>query len=334
MRGGSDDLMDAARAPDGGAAGGETWYRGTAADKPLEPGLGGAIWLSDNADVANRYSADAYLRTRQRGQVYDFPQVQPRNPLEIDMRGEPIMALYGRLRRDLGVEGEYADVLRQVRERGHDAIVIRNVRDQYTPGGRGGPQTQLAVLDPAILGEPHVFGRPWRAPDAPNAARAPDGGASGAGNAYREQLRAEGFDVDRPLFHGTTADFDEFSTATLRDERGIHLADDHETANFFAGMGQNGRVVPVYVRGRLREHVGPTGSAVDGTIRLAREAGDAGVIVTYPGTARTGFRPRREIIVFDPANIRPQIGRAPDAPNAGPSRPPPRPRPPPRRPQR
>jgi len=234
----------ATRAPDGGAAGGETWYRGTAADKPLEPGLGGAIWLSDNADVANRYSADAYLRTRQRGQVYDFQQVQPRNPLEIDMRGEPIMALYGRLRRDLGVEGEYADVLRQVRERGHDAIVIRNVRDQYTPGGRGGPQTQLAVLDPAILGEPHVFGRPWRAPDAPNAGpprppprlpgRASDGSVlpirpsepfrnsmRGGSDDLVDAARAPGAGRQRG-FHGSLSNFDRFDSRYIGTGKGLN----------------------------------------------------------------------------------------------------------------
>jgi len=119
------------------------------------------------------------------------------------------------------------------------------------------------------------------------------------------RARRLGFDTETPLYHGTTADFAEFNGgANLRDTRGIHLADDPETANFFAGMGQNGRVMPVYVRGRLREHVGPTGSAIEATIRQARAAGDAGVSVTYPGTSRNGFRPRREIIVFDPSNIR------------------------------
>lgn len=80
---------------------------------------------------------------------------------------------------------------------------------------------------------------------------------------YRETLRARGFDVDRPLYHGTASDFAEFDLAHGgrnfggRDSRmAVSLtsepwnASDYATGVTADGLGANVR--PVFAKGRFK----------------------------------------------------------------------------------
>lgn len=187
-----------------------------------------------------------------------------------------------------------------------------------------------------------------RTPMEMNAAQAlPDGGPVQAGrDAYQAQLRADGFDIDRPLYHGTGADFESFDAARGgqnfggRDARlGVSLTPEPWNASDYAmdtaHRGGAPNVRPVFARGRFKEvterelaaMAGEEISQLEAMARFAERARAEG----YDGIAVHGVargQPTVEYKVFPDAdggfsNIRPRFGGenpSRTGPNAGTSR--------------
>lgn len=208
----------------------------------------------------------------------------------------------------------------------------------------------IETLEPRLADGPDAG-----APVTSNASTAPDGGASGAGNAYREQLRAEGFNVDEPVYHGTNADFEHFDPARasgqgMYGDGAGYFATAPQWANEFA-RGEGANVRQVYVRGNIFDtgrhtasHRGSPALIAD-YARLYQQKGmdfaasgierhlqngnflaayqqavrDLGTFAElgYDGVRGASSLAGDEIVVFSPDNIAPRW-RAPDAPNASP----------------
>jgi hypothetical protein len=162
--------------------------------------------------------------------------------------------------------------------------------------GRGPNDMQPPSINSAPEG--NVPSRRLGEPDAP------DAGAGRGGNAYLDDLRAQGFDVETPYYHGTQAQIGDGGLRVTENAQdgGIWLSGEPETANGFAARpwindGYGGQVMPVYVRGRFAENMKPS---------QARAEGYDGV----RGRGRTG----ETLLVFDPSNIVSRYGPAPNAP--------------------
>lgn len=151
-------------------------------------------------------------------------------------------------------------------------------------------------------------------------ANAPDAGARGGGQADIEQLRAQGFNVDEPLFHGTGADIDGPLRPTVDHPRGtaVYTATNRDMAQSYAdsARGGNPNVVEMYARGRVASEqdwhhayaeanpAGASGSNIDKNNRavaLLRERGFSGV------------RDGQEVAVWNPSDL----VRAPARPDGG-----------------
>lgn len=161
--------------------------------------------------------------------------------------------------------------------------------------------------------------------------RAPDVGGGRGGNAYVEQLRAEGFNVDLPLYHGTDRDFADFDRARVGENYGdrsfgISFTPDPEEAWRYAGKRGGGSVIrPVYVRYRNPlVFDAPNARAANETIDAAARRGDLAKAIAEaeaagrPYDAIVGMGPNDEVFqvnILNPSDVAPRVGRAP-GPNA------------------
>jgi hypothetical protein len=166
------------------------------------------------------------------------------------------------------------------------------------------------------------------------APRGPDAGASAERTVYLETLRAEGFDVERPFYHGTDRDFDQFDTARAGENYGdrsigVSLTPNPEEAWRYAGRRGTGAVIrPVYVRYRNPlVFDAPDARTGNETIDTAARRGDIARMLAeaesrgepYDAIIAQGG-PNEEIFqvnILDAANIRQRFGRAPARPDGG-----------------
>ena len=191
--------------------------------------------------------------------------------------------------------------------------------------GKEGKPYELYPLDRPRLAEITSDGLPPR-PDA--------------GGDWREHLRTQGFDVDRPLYHGTGAEFDNFDASRGgqnfggRDSRlGVSLTSEPWNASDYAldtvHKGGAPNVRPVFARGRFKDVTErelaavageemPVAEAMARASEQARAEGFDGLAVH--GVARG--QPTIEYKVFPDAdggfsNIAPRYGRSPSPPDRG-----------------
>jgi len=168
------------------------------------------------------------------------------------------------------------------------------------------------------------------------------GGASGAGqNAYREQLRADGFDVETRLYHGRSSDFAELRLG--RNDGPIYLTDRPDVADIYADAAQRRwpgydnagpNVMPVFVRRQnplVVSDLGPNGDhgylrdnlaeALGLPLRSSRKELRAAAVerghdvIEVRNMADLGGE-QTQYLVLRPENVRSAIGPAPDAPNS------------------
>lgn len=165
-----------------------------------------------------------------------------------------------------------------------------------------------------------------------SAADGPDAGQSGAGQqAYVQQLRDQGFDVDGEWYHGTQledgTEITQFDVSRAgqgkgtAEERAIWLADSGPNARPYAktSLYRNAAIYPVYVRGRMMrfDAEGRTydwSGWVTETLERARSEGYDGVVFENMREPLSGGGD--QLAVFDPANIAFKYGRA-NAPDGG-----------------
>ena len=136
---------------------------------------------------------------------------------------------------DAGPSGWSTDHMAKVaRREGYDSVLLQNVESV-----RGSPADELVLLNENQF-------RPQ-----------PDGGSVRGENSYREGLRAEGFDTEAPLFHGTTREFDDFDLNAPQSDgvdlygRGVYLTSDADFAGrSFASEFSGGQpnIRPVFAR--------------------------------------------------------------------------------------
>ena len=123
-----------------------------------------------------------------------------------------------------------------------------------------------------------------------------------------QRAREQGFDVDTPLYHGTTKDFDQF--APSKDGalgEGIYLTKNPSFAGQYA-RGDNANIRPVYARGpRASESEWfDLFTEVSGQLPPSATVADidAKVIPILKSRGYTGIESDTAIVVFDPSNIR------------------------------
>lgn len=142
--------------------------------------------------------------------------------------------------------------------------------------------------------------------------------------AYLEGLRSQGFDVERPLYHGTVGDFLELDPqyAKYRSDNALYFSRNPSAAGLYAS-GEGGNIRPVFVRGRLMPW--DQYQAIVDRLRAEGKAhGWAGrdlpTNAAREEARRLGFDgvdSPTETIVFDAANVAPRFGPPRQPPNAG-----------------
>ena len=123
-----------------------------------------------------------------------------------------------------------------------------------------------------------------------------------------ERARSMGFDVDTPLYHGTTKDFDGFQPS--KDGAlgaGIYLTKNPSFAGQYA-RGENANIRPVYTRGpraseaEWMELFDDISGQLGGSASVADI--DAKVIPILKSRGYTGIESDTAIVIFDPSDIR------------------------------
>lgn len=101
--------------------------------------VGGASWFSTNKDVAEQYQWP-----REYGEIMDGPRgrvieanLNISNPMEVDFNG------------DVGEAIRLGKLVREAKEKGHDALVVKNVDDTVDSSRQIG--TSIAVWDPSLI---------------------------------------------------------------------------------------------------------------------------------------------------------------------------------------
>ena len=161
----------------------------------------------------------------------------------------------------------------------------------------------------------------------------PDGGAArGEHDAYLEGLRAEGFDVERPFYHGTDRDFSEFDLSRVGDNFGdrsfgVSLTPDPAEAWRYSGRsGGASNIRPVFARYRNplvfnAENARVGNESIDAAARRGdlRKLVDEASARGEPYDAIVVMGPNDEIFqvnVLNPENIRPRFGPSSQRPAA------------------
>ncbi len=145
-------------------------------------------------------------------------------------------------------------------------------------------------------------------------AQAPDAGGGRGGNAYLDDLRAQGFDVETPLYHGSMNDID---GELLPSESGmlaggVYLTPNRARASKYTERysdgsrdpSQRGRVYDVAVRGEIVNVADHSNMTPMEVLTSAQERGASGV--------RWGDT----IVIWNKDNVR-RLPAAPDVGNAG-----------------
>ena len=123
-----------------------------------------------------------------------------------------------------------------------------------------------------------------------------------------QRARAQGFDVDTPLYHGTRADFDEFRISEDGNfGPGVYLTRNPKDASQYAGAANGSNVRPVYVRGRLADEEA-WGNAIEyisqKSPNATTEEWDRQAVELLKKQGYAGIDGDGQISIFDPSNIR------------------------------
>lgn len=173
--------------------------------------------------------------------------------------------------------------------------------------------------------EPSIRARVYQGSLEPPARNAEPVQSSGTGDARNRlaTLRAEGFDVDTPLYHGSGSYPLEGALRASDDGNlgpGVYVTNSPEGAGNFGArntQGEGGQVAPVYARGpfatasQMRELRRTHGR--DEAVRILQAQGYRGVRGRLKGD-------RYEYSIFDPRDVRYRFGdpqASPDASHAG-----------------
>lgn len=126
--------------------------------------------------------------------------------------------------------------------------------------------------------------------------------------ARMSRAREQGFDTERPLYHGTKADFDAFRPSEKgKFGSGVYFSPDRQFADEWTSG--NGRVIEAYGRGKMADDAAWTKArdaeySADGSRSMFEIENAAAKRLQSEGYAGVSSKARGESVVFDPKDIR------------------------------
>lgn len=275
-----------------------TGDRNTAAEAD-RAALGGALPLLDYATI---YTAPEFA----------FPGTMARGGAAIRSLGQAAASRIG----SAGVSSFTPEQLAQLRAISAEPNNPFRLPSEIVEVGEARPRVPFQVGEAASPAPVDIRRtRPMSGIDYPTQPQPPrdpaalDAGQPNAGPASLEQLRAQGFNVDEPLFHGTQGDWEgQFRPSRALDlGNGVYVTPDAEFASAHAMKHpEGGNVIPVFARGGRfateEEYLNAVANAGNGrSIGNGRTHDAAQAMLESQGYI--GVRAGREVIVFRPENI-------------------------------